>query len=99
MSMSWPSLTCAGESLTRVLSRFYTDYSSFDLPDDVFQPGEARPSRPKKKVVKKADPAGKKRRLDELDVSEQKRMREDLTRQDVDTRTRPPRPMSRETAF
>ena len=67
MSMSWPSLTFASKSLIRTMPRSYADHSSFDLPDDVFQPGEARPSRPKKKVVKKADPAGKKRRLDELD--------------------------------
>jgi poly(A) polymerase Pap1 len=46
---------------------------SFDLPDDVFQPGETRPSRPKKKVVKRSEMAGQKRSIGELDVSLPKR--------------------------
>lgn len=52
-------------------------FPSFDLPDDVFQPGETRPARPKKKVIKKTDAAGQgqKRRIEELDVSSQKRAR------------------------
>lgn len=29
--------------------------ASYDLPDDVFTPGEAKPTRPKKKVSKKRD--------------------------------------------
>lgn len=43
--------------------------SSFDLPDDVFKPGEAKPTKPKKKVLKKETPlkdeaaAAKKRKL------------------------------------
>jgi hypothetical protein len=48
---------------------FFT-HSSFDLPDDVFQPGETRPSRPKKKVIKKTDSTGQKRRLGEMHVSQ-----------------------------
>ncbi|KAJ5161954.1 polynucleotide adenylyltransferase [Penicillium capsulatum] len=44
-----------------------THVRNFDLPDDVFQPGESRPSRPKKKVIKKTETAGQKRRLDQLD--------------------------------
>lgn len=40
------------------------------MPDDVFQPGETRPTRPKKKVVKKADAiSGQKRTLETIDVS------------------------------
>jgi poly(A) polymerase len=46
---------------------------SFDLPDDVFQPGETKPSRPKKKVVKRSEIAGQKRSIGELDVSLPKR--------------------------
>lgn len=30
-------------------------HASYDLPDDVFAPGEAKPTRPKKKVSKKRD--------------------------------------------
>lgn len=43
--------------------------SSFDLPDDVFEPGETRPTRPKKKIIKKAEPTAQKRPIDALDVS------------------------------
>jgi hypothetical protein len=43
---------------------------SYDLPDDVFQPGETRPARPKKKVTKKVVPTAQKRRLEDLDVSD-----------------------------
>lgn len=47
-----------------------TDVSnSYDLPEDVFQPGEVRPSRPKKKVVKKSEPTVQKRNIHALDVS------------------------------
>ena len=50
--------------------------SSFDLPDDVFQPGEVRPKKPMKKVVKKnVDIAGQKRNNTELDVSQRKRVK------------------------
>lgn len=49
--------------------------SSFDLPDDVFQPGETRASRPKKKVTKRSETAGQKRSIGELDVSVSKRVR------------------------
>ncbi|KAJ5491388.1 Poly(A) polymerase pla1 [Penicillium diatomitis] len=52
-----------------------THVRSFELPDDVFQPGETRPTRPKKRVIKKSEAAGQKRRLGEmhdssLDVSQ-----------------------------
>ncbi|PYH69641.1 polynucleotide adenylyltransferase [Aspergillus vadensis CBS 113365] len=40
---------------------------SFDLPEDVFQPGETRPTRPKKKIVKKAEISGQKRNIESLD--------------------------------
>ncbi|KAJ5099878.1 polynucleotide adenylyltransferase [Penicillium argentinense] len=52
-----------------------THVRSFELPDDVFQPGEARPTRPtKKKVVKKnaapdAASAGQKRNINQLESS------------------------------
>ncbi|CAL5866937.1 uncharacterized protein PFLUO_LOCUS1149 [Penicillium psychrofluorescens] len=44
---------------------------SFDLPDDVFQPGETRPPRPKKKMIKKTEAAGQKRSISELDNASQ----------------------------
>jgi poly(A) polymerase len=50
-------------------------FHSFDLPDDLFQPGETRPVKKSKKVpkknVQKADGVGQgqKRGIDELDVS------------------------------
>lgn len=50
-------------------------YSSFDLPEDLFEPGEIRPQRPKKKVVKRTEAAGQKRGIDELDVSLRMRVR------------------------
>ncbi|CAG7983720.1 unnamed protein product [Penicillium salamii] len=46
---------------------------NFDLPEDVFEPDETRPSRPKKKVIKRSETAGQKRSIGELDVSLQKR--------------------------
>ncbi|KAJ5578647.1 Poly(A) polymerase [Penicillium hispanicum] len=48
-----------------------THVRNFDLPEDVFQPGETRPSRPKKKVIKRSETAGQKRRLGEMDDSSQ----------------------------
>ncbi|EFE43707.1 hypothetical protein TRV_01516 [Trichophyton verrucosum HKI 0517] len=43
---------------------------NYDLPDDVFQPGEVRPTRPKKKVVKKVEQTvSQKRNIDAVDVS------------------------------
>jgi poly(A) polymerase Pap1 len=43
---------------------------SVDLPDDVFQPGEVKPTKAKKKVIKKegTDLATKKRKLEEEEV-------------------------------
>jgi poly(A) polymerase len=62
-----------------LVALFTLTVSSFELPDDVFQPGEVRPSRPvktKKKVVKKsAEAAGQKRNISELDVSQRKKAR------------------------
>ncbi|PKY09113.1 Poly(A) polymerase [Aspergillus campestris IBT 28561] len=47
-----------------------THIRNFDMPDDVFQPGETRPTRPKKKVVKRVDGvSGQKRTLETIDVS------------------------------
>ncbi|KAJ5378660.1 polynucleotide adenylyltransferase [Penicillium cosmopolitanum] len=60
-----------------------THVRSFELPDDVFQPGEVRPSRPvktKKKVVKKsAEAAGQKRNINELDDSAQSAAKRQVT--------------------
>ncbi|RAO66350.1 uncharacterized protein BHQ10_002362 [Talaromyces amestolkiae] len=45
-----------------------THVRSFDLPDDVFEPGEARPIRPKKKVAKPTTAAAPpKRSIDAVD--------------------------------
>ncbi|EZF32094.1 hypothetical protein H109_07617 [Trichophyton interdigitale MR816] len=44
---------------------------NYDLPDDVFQPGEVRPTRPKKKVVKKVEQTvSQKRNIDAVDGQE-----------------------------
>ncbi|KLJ12087.1 poly(A) polymerase [Blastomyces silverae] len=47
-----------------------THVRNYDLPDDVFQPGEVRPSRPKKKVVKKSEATAQKRSIHALDNEE-----------------------------
>ncbi|OXV11664.1 hypothetical protein Egran_00577 [Elaphomyces granulatus] len=44
-----------------------THVRSFDLPDDVFQPGEIRPTRPKKKIIKRSEVTAQKRSIDALD--------------------------------
>ncbi|KAL1979970.1 hypothetical protein VTN96DRAFT_4855 [Rasamsonia emersonii] len=49
-----------------------THVRNFDLPDDVFEPGETRPTRPKKKVIKKPEAAGQKRSIDALDETAQR---------------------------
>ena len=54
-----PGASCLSQSFchwTTDLSR-----TSYDLPDDVFTPGEIKPTRPKKK-------AGKKRDFDAMEV-------------------------------
>jgi poly(A) polymerase len=40
---------------------------NFDLPDDVFEPGDTRPTRPKKKIVKKTEATAQKRNIDSLE--------------------------------
>ncbi|KAJ5523853.1 poly(A) polymerase Pap [Penicillium frequentans] len=68
---SWPGYQ------PEVMDLAVTHVRSFDLPDDLFQPGETRPVRKTKKVprknVQKADGAGhgQKRGIDELDVPAQ----------------------------
>ncbi|OJD18508.1 hypothetical protein AJ78_01497 [Emergomyces pasteurianus Ep9510] len=47
-----------------------THVRNYDLPEDVFQPGEVRPSRPKKKVLKKTEPTAQKRGIQALDNEE-----------------------------
>jgi poly(A) polymerase len=59
---------------------FFDLWTSFDLPDDVFQPGETRPTRPKKKIIKKAEAGAQKRSIDSLDVSACKRVKQDNQR-------------------
>lgn len=49
--------------------------NSYDLPEDLFQAGETRPSRPKKKIVKKTSTSGQKRSFESVDVSAYKRVR------------------------
>ncbi|KAM5467583.1 polynucleotide adenylyltransferase [Microsporum ferrugineum] len=45
--------------------------NSYDLPDDVFQAGEVRPTRPKKKVIKKVEQTvAQKRNIDAVDGQE-----------------------------
>ncbi|KAF4152712.1 hypothetical protein CNMCM6069_001770 [Aspergillus lentulus] len=44
-----------------------THVRNFDLPDDVFQPGETRPTRPKKKIIKKHEAGAQKRSIESLD--------------------------------
>ncbi|OJJ50062.1 hypothetical protein ASPZODRAFT_89864 [Penicilliopsis zonata CBS 506.65] len=57
-----------------------THVRNFDLPEDVFQPGETRPVRPKKKVVRKTtDPAAQKRSIDALDDPTQSDAKRQLT--------------------
>jgi hypothetical protein len=43
---------------------------SWDLPDDVFGPGEVKPARPAKKVVKNTKPVAKpvRRSINDVDV-------------------------------
>ncbi|KAJ5312075.1 hypothetical protein N7508_002905 [Penicillium antarcticum] len=50
-----------------VMELAVTHTRNFDLPDDVFEPGEVKPVRPKKKVVKRTETAGQKRNISQLD--------------------------------
>ncbi|RAH73098.1 polynucleotide adenylyltransferase [Aspergillus aculeatinus CBS 121060] len=56
-----------------------THVRNFDLPDDVFQPGEKKPLRPKKKVIKKSDTSGHKRSIDSLDDASQSAAKRQVT--------------------
>ncbi|EER26783.1 poly(A) polymerase pla1, putative [Coccidioides posadasii C735 delta SOWgp] len=47
-----------------------THVRNYDLPEDVFHPGETRPVRPKKKVIKKVEPTTTKRPIDAVDGQE-----------------------------
>lgn len=40
---------------------------NFDLPDDVFESGDTRPTRPKKRVIKKTEATTQKRNIDSLE--------------------------------
>ncbi|KAJ6073674.1 uncharacterized protein N7446_001451 [Penicillium canescens] len=52
-----------------VMELAVTHTRNFDLPDDVFEPGEVKPVRPKKKVIKRTEAAGQKRNISQLDGS------------------------------
>lgn len=57
------SLACPSEYIVN------QNHLSYNLPDDVFAPGEIKPSRPRKKsITKKTDPSAKKRRLESSGV-------------------------------
>ncbi|EAU34327.1 Poly(A) polymerase [Aspergillus terreus NIH2624] len=60
---SWPGYQPGINDIT------ITHVRNFDLPDDVFQPGETRPTRPKKKVIKKTEATAQKRGIESLDES------------------------------
>ncbi|KAI9372431.1 Poly(A) polymerase central domain-containing protein [Aspergillus egyptiacus] len=60
---SWPGYQPGVNDLS------ITHVRNYDLPDDVFQPGETRPSRPKKKVVKRVSAGAQKRTLESVDES------------------------------
>ncbi|KAG2420940.1 Poly(A) polymerase [Aspergillus terreus] len=68
---SWPGYQPGINDIT------ITHVRNFDLPDDVFQPGETRPTRPKKKVIKKTEATAQKRGIESLDVSARKKARVD----------------------
>ena len=53
----YPKVRSKAVCPSRSLCPWTTDlgHASYDLPDDVFAPGEAKPTRPKKKVSKKRD--------------------------------------------
>ena len=70
---------------------YFNTRISFDLPEDVFQPGETRPQRPKKKIIKKAGAGGQKRGIESLDVSANKKVRVDYGRQATSTKFDPSR--------
>ncbi|KAJ5925934.1 hypothetical protein N7454_007444 [Penicillium verhagenii] len=62
---SWPGYQ------HEVMDLAVTHVRSFDLPEDLFQPGETRPIKKSKKVPKKNIEQSKKRRIDELEVPAQ----------------------------
>ncbi|KAH8432217.1 polynucleotide adenylyltransferase [Aspergillus melleus] len=65
MCTSWPGYQPGINDLA------ITHVRNFDLPDDVFEPGETRPTRPKKKVIKKSEATAQKRGIEQLDDSSQ----------------------------
>ncbi|KAL1953534.1 hypothetical protein VTO42DRAFT_2632 [Malbranchea cinnamomea] len=62
---SWPQYQPGVNDLT------ITHVRNYDLPDDVFQPGETKPTRPKKKVTKKVASTAQKRSIDAVDGEQQ----------------------------
>ncbi|KJK62861.1 PAP1 like protein [Aspergillus parasiticus SU-1] len=82
---SWPGYQPGINDLTIIHVR------NFDLPEDVFQPGETRPQRPKKKIIKKSGAGGQKRGIESLDVSAYKKIRVDYGRQATSTEFDPRR--------
>ncbi|PGH28249.1 hypothetical protein AJ80_00140 [Polytolypa hystricis UAMH7299] len=47
-----------------------THVRNYDLPDDVFQPGESRPMRPKKRIIKRVESTAQKRNIQAVDGQE-----------------------------
>lgn len=80
---SWPGYQPGVDDLT------ITHVRNFDLPDDVFEPGETRPTRPKRKVVKKAESAAQKRSIDALDESTQRHAKRQVTSNGISSTATP----------
>ncbi|BDD57229.1 hypothetical protein MAP00_002614 [Monascus purpureus] len=80
---SWPGYQPGIDDLT------ITHVRNFDLPDDVFEPGETRPTRPKKKVIKKAESAAQKRSIDALDEPTQGHAKRQVTSNGISSTATP----------
>lgn len=80
---SWPGYQPGVDDLT------ITHVRNFDLPDDVFEPGETRPTRPKRKVVKKAESAAQKRSIDALDEPTQRHAKRQVTSNGISSTATP----------
>ncbi|MCJ1266017.1 polynucleotide adenylyltransferase [Lobaria immixta] len=58
---------------------------NYDLPSDVFGPDETKPSRPKRRIAKKSEPTGAKRRFDVSGVEESSQSQNGLKRRRSDS--------------
>ncbi|KKK21417.1 hypothetical protein P175DRAFT_0514913 [Aspergillus ochraceoroseus IBT 24754] len=66
-----------------------THVRNFDLPEDIFQPGEVRPTRPKKKIVKKAPAGGQKRTIESVDDSSNPAAKRQITSEAIHSTATP----------